>query len=74
MYIRIKELRKKFNLSEKQLAEFLNISVQIYVEYESGKKQIPVHILSKLAKKYQTSIDYLIGDTDTFTPHKNTNS
>lgn len=70
MYIRVKNLREKNNLSKNQIAEYLEISDKLYVLYESGKKQFPVHILSKLAKKYNTSIDYLIGDTDVFIPHK----
>ena len=74
MYIRIKELREKYQLSQKQIAQYLNISIQLYTAYESGKKHIPVYILSELSKKYHTSIDYLIGNTDTFTPHKKINS
>lgn len=70
MYIRIKKLREKNNLSKTQIAEYLEISDKLYVLYESGKKQLPVHILSKLAKEYNTSIDYLVGDTDVFVPHK----
>lgn len=70
MYIRIKNLREQNNLSEQEIATYLNINNKLYVLYESGKKQFPVHILSKLAKKYNTSIDYLIGDTDVFIPHK----
>ena len=70
MYIRIKNLREQNNLSEQEIATYLNINNKLYVLYESGEKQFPVHILSKLAKKYNTSIDYLIGDTDVFIPHK----
>lgn len=70
MYIRIKNLRMQNNLSEQEIARYLNINNKLYVLYESGKRQFPVHILSKLAKKYNTSIDYLIGDTDVFIPHK----
>ena len=69
MYIRIKKLREKYNLSAKELAEYLNISISLYSAYETGKKIFPVPLLSKLAKKYNTSIDYLIGNTDLITPH-----
>ena len=70
MYIRIKNLRMQNNLSKQEIARYLNINNKLYVLYEPGKRQFPVHILSKLAKKYNTSIDYLIGDTDVFIPHK----
>lgn len=69
MYIRIKLLREKHLFSTQQIAEYLNISANEYKSYESGKKQIPVVYLSMLAKKFNTSIDYIIGDTDVYTPH-----
>lgn len=70
MYIRIQKLRKKHKLSQEDLAKYLNISVNLYIAYESGKKQIPIQILSALSLKYDTSIDYLIENTDVITPHK----
>ncbi len=73
MNMRIKELRQKNLLSTNQIAEYLNISVSLYESYESGTEKISVTILSKLAKKYHTSIDYLVGDTDLFTPHEKIN-
>ena len=73
MFIRIKKLRKKHKLSEEDLAKYLNISVSLYIAYESGKKKIPIQILSALSVKYNTSIDYLIENTDDITPHKRIN-
>ncbi len=69
MYKRIKLLREQFNITQQAIAHDLNISVSSYILYESGKRKIPIHILEKLATKYQTSIDYIIGDTDCFMPH-----
>ena len=70
MYIRIKKLREIKKISSKELASILNISETLYLSYETGKKQIPVHILSKLSIEFNTSIDYLIGSTDEIIPHK----
>lgn len=70
MYIRLKKLRNKYNLTQKDISKKLEISQSLYCIYEIGKKEIPVSILSKLAKIYDTSIDYIIGDTDQITPHK----
>ena len=66
MYERLKTLRKSNKFTQKFIAEQLNISARLYSSYENGKYTVPVHILSKLAKFYNTSIDYLVGDTDEF--------
>lgn len=68
LYKRLKKLRKENNLTQKDISKILEISQSLYSLYESGKKNIPITIFSKLAKKYNTSIDFLIGDTDTKTP------
>ena len=70
MYRRIRELRVSNNYSEKDIAELLSISTELYLEYESGTKSIPIQYLSILAREYNTSIDYLVEETDTIKPHK----
>ncbi len=70
MYNRLKNLRIKNKLTQKDISKVLEISQSLYSIYESGKKVIPVSLLSKLAKKYNTSIDFIIGNTDEITPHK----
>ena len=69
MYYRLKNLRKKNNISQKDLSSLLGISQSLYSKYESGKKLVPIAILSKIAKFYNTSIDYIIGDTDEILPY-----
>lgn len=64
MYKRLKKLRKSNKFTQKFIASRLNISLSSYSNYENGKYSVPVHILSKIAKFYDTSIDYLVGDTD----------
>ena len=70
MYNRLKNLRIKNKLTQKDISKVLEISQSFYSIYESGKKVIPVSLLYKLAKKYNTSIDFIIGNTDEITPHK----
>lgn len=70
MYPRIKELRIQNNLIEKDIANILGISEKEYLEYETGKKVIPVSLAIKLAKQYNTSIDYIVGDTDQIEPYR----
>lgn len=74
MYKRLKELRKIKNLTEKDISDVLEISQELYLLYESGKKNIPIHILSKLARYYNTSIDYIVNDTNEIVPYKKNNS
>ena len=64
MYKRLKQLRKNYNLSQKEISQFLEISSSQYSLYESGKRQIPIHLLLKLAKFYNTSLDYIVEDTN----------
>ena len=47
----------------------LGISQQYYSEYEQGNRTIPIEHLIKLAKYYNTSIDYLVGLTDNNRPY-----
>ncbi len=69
MYIRIKELRISNNLTQKEISQHLEISLSQYSLYESGKRNIPIHLLIKLARFYNTSIDYIIGDTNQINAH-----
>ncbi|WP_430597774.1 helix-turn-helix domain-containing protein [Enterococcus sp. AZ177] len=64
MYYRIRNLREDKDLSQEQLAKFLNVSQTTYSRYESGKIDIPSQSLIKLAQYYSTSIDYLVGQTN----------
>ena len=63
MYQRIRDLREDRDLKQKQLAEYLNCSQQVYSNYELGQRDIPTDILIKLATFYNVSIDYILGLT-----------
>ena len=70
MYKRLKELRINKNLTQSQIAIFLKITSPQYSLYETGKRPVPLPILSKLAEFYDTSIDYIVGDTDQISRYK----
>ncbi len=65
MYRRLRDLREDHDLSQKQIAEILEMSQTGYSKYETGENDIPTHILLKLADFYQTTTDYILGRTDT---------
>ncbi len=57
----LKELRKKKNLSQTDMAKFLAISVQAYQKYEYATAEPNFDTLSKLADFYHVTTDYLLG-------------
>ena len=64
MYSRICDSREDRDLNQTKIAEFLGMSQTAYSKYETGENDIPTAILIKLARYYNTSIDYLLGETD----------
>ena len=64
MYPRIRDLRQDKDMNQTQVAEMLNMSQTGYSKYETGENDIPTAILIKLARFYNTSIDYILGETN----------
>ncbi len=64
MYRRIRELREDNDLTQTQIAKILNMSQTGYSKYETGENDIPTHVLISLANFYNTSIDYILGQTN----------
>ena len=64
MYPRIRDLREDMDLNQTKVAKMLGMSQTGYSKYETGENDIPTQILIKLARFYNTSIDYLLGETD----------
>lgn len=68
---RLKDMRQDHDLTQKEVAALLGIDQRVYSNYETGKREIPVHHLIQLAKYYHISTDYLLGLTNqTFPYHK----
>ena len=61
---RYRELRKKNQMNQIDLAERIGMSQIGYSKYETGRCGTPTTILIKLARIYNVSIDYLLGLTD----------
>ncbi len=62
--MRIRDLRKDHDYSQQYVARKLNIHQNTYSRYETGKRQLPLNLLLKLADLYQTSTDYILRRTD----------
>ena len=61
---RIRDLREDHDYTQAEIAEHLHISQPAYSYYETGERAIPIELLIQLARFYNTSIDYLLGETD----------
>ena len=61
---RIYDLRTDNDMTQQQLADYLICNRQVYARYERGQREIPVSMLIKLAKLYNTSTDYILGLSD----------
>lgn len=56
-------LRTERGLSQKQVANDLNISQGLLSHYENGKRECNLDLLVKIAKYFDVSCDYLLGTT-----------
>ena len=57
----IKQLRIEENITQKQMADMLNICQSCYARYENGTREIPLSVLVELTKIFNVSSDYLLG-------------
>jgi len=73
MYEQIRSLREDRDLLQKDLANYLNCTQVCYSRYELGMRDIPTEVLIKLADFYNTSVDYLLGITETSEPYPRKN-
>ena len=60
-YQRLRDMREDNDLTQKDLGEILGITTQQYQLYESGKREMPMHLFILLAQHYNVSLDYLAG-------------
>lgn len=67
---RIKFLRKMDNKNQTDMSKFINVTQSTYSKYELEKSDLSTDLLYKLADYYNTSIDYLLCNTDDIKPHK----
>lgn len=58
---RLKEQRKKVNLTQLEVANILNTSKSMIARYESGERTPSLEMLMSLSSLYHCSTDYLLG-------------
>lgn len=58
-YQRLRDLREDHDKKQEEIADVLKITRQQYQLYESGKREMPMHLFVILARYYNVSLDYL---------------
>ncbi len=58
---RIKQLRNQKNISQVNLAKLLGVSKSVVSSYENGIHLPPYDVLTKMARIFGVSTDYLLG-------------
>lgn len=61
---KLKKLRKQHKLTQKQVAQKLNVSYQSYQAYEMGKPFPTLPHFIMLANIFEVSLEFLIGKND----------
>ncbi len=64
LYVRIKQLREEKHFTQVRLAIELEMDQSEYSRFERGARPPSVALLKKLARYHNTSIDYILEETD----------
>lgn len=56
------ELRKQFNLSQKEICGVIGVNRNTYKDYEIGNRTVPLQVLRDLVKFYKVSTNYFFED------------
>ena len=61
---RLSKLRKERGISQKQCSKILGIESSKYNKWENGKNRPSYDMVCKLANFFDTTTDYLLGNSD----------
>lgn len=60
-YENIRDLREDNDLTQTDIANYLQTTQQMYSRYEKGLNELPIRHLIALCKFYNVSADYILG-------------
>lgn len=61
---RLADLRQDHDKTQQQIADVLHCQREVYRRYEKGIREIPASYAIMLARYYDVSLDYLLGESD----------
>lgn len=56
----LRDLREDHDIKQETIAKYLGVTQQTYSNYENGYREIPITVVTELAKYYKVSTDYLL--------------
>ena len=59
---RLKNMRKRFKVTQKSLSEHLGVTLRTYQRYEEGKIEPPLSTVLSIAKYFDIPVDCLLGN------------
>ena len=59
MILRIRDLREDRDLKQREIAKLLLCDQSLYSKYERGEREMPLHLVVRLAEFYGVSVEYL---------------
>lgn len=59
--MKLKEIREENELTQKRMADILNVSRSAYSLWEINKNIIPLTKLNEISNIFNISIDYIVG-------------
>ena len=62
--MRLKELRKNYGVTQKEVAKAIFCTPTVYSRYEREEREPDIVTLILLANYFKTTVDYLIGRID----------
>lgn len=62
--IRLKQLRTRSKLTQKQLAQYLKIDCSMITKLENGTKELNTTLIEKICDLFCCSEEYLMGEND----------
>lgn len=66
--VRFKELRESSNLTQAQIASFLNIDQSYVSKFEKGERKLSVDILEKMCNLFGCTLKYFESEDEKYTP------
>ncbi|WP_026513741.1 helix-turn-helix domain-containing protein [Butyrivibrio sp. LB2008] len=66
--VRLKELRKECQLTQKQIADYLNVDQTLITKYENGTRTMSVTVIDQICNLFGCTEEYLLGRSDSYIP------